>query len=77
LREAIHFGQSIRRFSIVLYNGDKPIGEVQGTSVGRKRILTFPAVTITSFKVYLADAKGNDNISGIAAYLIDDNLVGK
>jgi alpha-L-fucosidase len=77
LREAIHFGQSIRRFSIVLYNGDKAIGELQGTSVGRKRILTFPAVTITSFKVYLADAKGNDNISGIAAYLIDDNLVGK
>jgi alpha-L-fucosidase len=77
LREAIHLGQSIRRFSIVLYSNDKPIGEVQGTSVGRKRILTFPATTITSFRVYLEDAQGNDNITGIAAYLIDEKLVEK
>ncbi|MEQ1675936.1 MAG: alpha-L-fucosidase [Chitinophagaceae bacterium] len=75
LREAIHLGQTIRRFSVVLYKGNKAIGEVQGTSVGRKRILTFPATTITSFRVYLEDAMGNDNITGIAAYLIDDKLV--
>lgn len=75
LREAIHLGQTIRRFSVVLYNGAKAIGEVQGTSVGRKRILTFPAVNITSFRVYLEDAQGNDNISGVAAYLISEKLV--
>ena len=77
LREAIHLGQSIRQFSVVLYDKDKAIGEIQGTSVGRKRILTFPATTITSFRVYLDDAKGNDNISGIAGYLIDEKLVEK
>ena len=77
LKEAIHLGQTVRKFSIVLYNGDKPIGEVQGTSVGRKRILTFPTTTITSFRVYLEDAQGNDNIRGIAAYLIDDKLIEK
>ena len=77
LREAIHLGQSIRRFSIVFYKKDKAIGQILGTSVGRKRILTFPATTITSFKVYLEDAQGNDNISGIAAYLIDEKLVEK
>lgn len=76
LREAIHLGQTVRRFSIVLYKDSKvPIGEIQGTSVGRKRILTFPAATITSFRVYLEDAQGNDNISGIAAYLIDEKLI--
>jgi alpha-L-fucosidase len=75
LKEAIHLGQTIRRFSVVLYSGEKAIGEIQGTSVGRKRILTFPAMKITSFRVYLEDARGNDNISGIAAYLIDDKLV--
>lgn len=77
LKEAIHLGQTIRRFSIVLYNNDKPIGEVQGTSIGRKRILTFPSRTITSFRVYLEDAKGNDNITGIAAYLLDEKQVEK
>ena len=76
LREAIHLGQSIRRFTIVFYKDNKVVaGEIQGTSVGRKRILTFPAVTVTSFRVYLDDAQGNDNISGIAAYLIDEKLV--
>ncbi|MEP6700945.1 MAG: alpha-L-fucosidase [Bacteroidota bacterium] len=75
LREAIHLGQSIRRFSVVLYVKDKAITEIQGTSVGHKRILTFPATTFTSFKVYLEDAQGNDNISGVAAYLIDEKLI--
>lgn len=77
LREAIHLGQSIRKFSVVLYKDDKIIGQISGTSVGRKRILTFPEEKITSFKVFLEDAKGNDNISGIAAYLIDEKLVEK
>jgi alpha-L-fucosidase len=77
LKEAIHLGQTVRKFTVMLYNDDKVIGEIQGTSIGRKRILTFPAKKITSFRVYLEDAKGNDNISGIAAYLIDEGLVEK
>lgn len=77
LREAIHLGQTIRKFSIVLYNGDKAIGEVQGTSVGRKRILTFLTTTVTSFRVYLEDAQGNDNITAVAAYLINESLIEK
>ncbi len=77
LREAIHLGQTIRKFSVVLYNGETAVHEIKGTSVGRKRVLTFPAQTITSFRVFLEDAKGNDNISGVAAYLIDDRLIEK
>ncbi len=77
LREAIHLGQTVRRFSVVLYNGEKAIGEIQGRSVGRKRILTFPTTSITSFRVYLEDAEGHDNISGIAAYLINESLIEK
>ncbi len=75
LREAVHLGQTVRLFRIALYNKGKLIREINGTTVGRKRILTFPAETITSFKVFLNDARGNDNISGVAAYLIDENLV--
>ena len=77
LREAIHLGQTIRRFSIILYDGENKIGEIQGKSVGNKRMITFPAKTITSFQVYLQDAQGNDNISGVAAYLINENFVQK
>jgi alpha-L-fucosidase len=75
LREAIHLGQTVRKFSVVLYNGETKVGEIVGTSIGRKRILTFPAKTVTSFKVFIVDAKGNDNVSGVAAYLIDEKLV--
>lgn len=75
LREAIHLGQTIRKFKVLLYNKDQVVNEITGTTVGRKRILTFPTSTITSFKVFLEDAKGNDNISGVAAYLIDEKLI--
>ena len=77
LREAIQLGQTVRNFKIVLLNKETPVGEINGTTIGRKRILTFPAKTITSFKVYLDDRKGNDNVSGVAAYLIDERSVEK
>jgi alpha-L-fucosidase len=75
LREAIHLGQTVRKFRIVLYNNSQLLHEITGTTVGKKRILTFPAKMITSFRVFMDDAKGNDNISGVAAYLIDEKLV--
>ncbi|MBK9569786.1 MAG: alpha-L-fucosidase [Chitinophagaceae bacterium] len=77
IREAIHLGQSVRKFTIEFYRENKIIGEIKGTSVGKKRILTFPTKNITSFRVYLEDAKGIDNISGVAGYYIDEKLVEK
>lgn len=77
LREAIHLGQTIRKFRIVMYNGKKAVREVSGASVGRKRILTFRNTTVTSFVVYLDDVKGTDNVIGVTAYLIDEKLLEK
>ena len=77
LREAIHLGQSIERFKIALFNNDQKVGEITGTTIGRRRILTFPVKTITSFKVYMIDRKGYDNVNRVAAYLIDENLLEK
>ena len=77
LREAIRLGQTIRKFKIELLLHDKPVKEISGTTIGRKRILTFSATTITSFRVHLDDKNGNDNVSGVAAYFINENLIGK
>jgi alpha-L-fucosidase len=77
LREAIHLGQSVRKFTVVFYKENKSVGEIKGNSIGRKRILTFPSKTITSFRVFLEDARGSDNISGVTAYLIDEKLIEK
>ena len=71
LREGIQNGQTIRKFRITLFNGSKQVGEIKGTSVGRKRILTFSPLTVTSFKVNLEDTKGQDNIRGISAYMME------
>jgi alpha-L-fucosidase len=75
LREAIHLGQTIRKFRIVCYDDRKIVKEINGTTVGRKRIITFPTTKMTSFKVFLDDVWGNDNISGVAAFRIDDSLI--
>ena len=77
LREAIHLGQSIENFKIILFNNDQQVGETNGTTIGRKRILTFPVKTITSFRVTFLDRFGNDNVSGVAAYLVGDKLIEK
>ncbi len=77
LREAIHLGQTIRKFRILLYNGKRMVREIAGTSVGRKRILTFKTTAVTSFTVYLDDVKGVDNVIGVTAYLMDEKLLEK
>ncbi|MBS1921190.1 MAG: alpha-L-fucosidase [Bacteroidetes bacterium] len=77
LREAIHLGQTVKHFKIQLIHFNKPVGEIEGTTIGRKRILTFPSQLVTSFHVSLDDKRGNDNVSGVAAYLINEKLVEK
>lgn len=77
LYEYLQNGQTIRQFRIELYNGNKKLRTLDATTVGRKRVLTFPAETITSFKVYLDDKNGGDNIRAVTAYLIDEKLTEK
>src|SRR6187402_1655191 len=48
LYEYLHNGQTIRNFRIELFNGNKNVGAVNGTTVGRKRLLTFPATEVSS-----------------------------
>src|SRR5436190_1266452 len=77
LYEYLHNGQTIRNFRIELFNGKKNVGAVNGTTVGRKRLLTFPATEVSSFKVYMDDKNGGDNIRAVTAYLLDEKLVEK
>jgi hypothetical protein len=43
LREAIHLGQNIEKFKIVLLSNDLQVDEINVTTPGTKRILIFPA----------------------------------
>jgi len=77
LSEPIQFGQTIKQFEIVLSFNEKPIERIKGTTIGRKRIITFPAKEITSISLFVEDAKGSALISEVAAYFIDQKLIEK
>jgi alpha-L-fucosidase len=75
LEEAIQFGQKVAAFKVLFYNNEKTVGEIAATTIGRKRILSFPAKNITSFEVVITKAKATPMITEVAAYLIDENLI--
>jgi alpha-L-fucosidase len=77
LQEPIQSGQRVKSFSIALMKGDKTIQEISGTTIGRKRIITFPEVEADGISITVKDAKSTPLISEIAAYKIDDELVEK
>jgi len=77
LSEPIQFGQTIKQFEIVLSFNEKPIERIKGTTIGRKRIITFPAKEITSISLFVENAKGSALISEVAAYFIDQKLIEK
>ena len=78
LREYLQFGQRVKHFTIKFYNGkDEPVGSIEGTTIGRKRILTFPTVTAKYFTITVDDAKADALISEVEAYRIVDALIEK
>ncbi|HTD92397.1 MAG TPA: alpha-L-fucosidase [Chitinophagaceae bacterium] len=75
LQEAIKFGQRVKSATVVLLNGSTTVKEFNITTIGRKRILTFPAQEISAIRIIINDAKDPPLISEIAAYLIPENLI--
>ena len=53
------------------------VKEIYGTTIGKKRIITFPAVYINTIELTIEEQKGSTGISEIAAYLIDEKLIEK
>jgi alpha-L-fucosidase len=77
LREAIEFGQRVSSFSIFLLDGADEIKKIDGTTIGRKRILTFPTQNVTAFRLAVNDSRDVPLISEVSDYLIDENLIEK
>ena len=77
LRERLEKGQSIMKFTITIYNDDLEIRTIEGATIGRKRILTFPAESSTRLVIRVTAAKHRPAITNVEAYLIDENLIEK
>ena len=74
IQETIQYGQRIKSFEIILENnGD--MKTIQGTTVGRKRIISFPSQKITGVGIRILDAKTTPIISDISLYRIEEKLV--
>ena len=77
LQEPLQMGQRISRFSIRGTSANGIVFETEGTTIGHKRILTFPRQKVTSLRLLVLDAKAEPLISEINAFLIPENLVEK
>ncbi|MGZ5133755.1 MAG: alpha-L-fucosidase [Flavitalea sp.] len=76
LREAIESGQQVSTFQVVLKTADTE-SVIDGTTIGRKRIISFPSRQVEVIILRITAAKSDPVISEIAAYRIDENLVEK
>lgn len=78
LYENIKDGQSCSGYKLLLFNKKKElIKEIDGTTIGRKRIITFPAIDISTIELTIKEQKAATVINEIEAYLIDDHLIEK
>ncbi len=75
LQEPIMLGQRIAALTIQLKRQNEIIHQIQGTTVGRKRIICFPAQNIDSFTIIINNSKTFPLISEIAAYNITEELI--
>ena len=77
LQEDIKSGQQVKAAKLVLLNGSQPLKEIDITTIGRKRIISFPVLDVSAINLVIKDAKDIPMISEIAAYLIDEKLIEK
>jgi len=77
LQEPIRMGQRVRRFSIEVVQADGTSFRLTQTTIGRKRILTFPPRQARSIRIRILDAKAAPLVGTVEAFMIDENLVEK
>ena len=76
LEENLAAGQNCARFTIELKNENKEtIKTIDGTTIGHKRILTFPAAQANTITLRILEQKTPARIAEITAYLIDEKLI--
>ena len=74
LQEDITKGQFVKSAQVILLNGLQEIKKIPVTTIGRKRILVFPAQDVSSIRLLVTDAKAAPSINEVAAYHIPEML---
>jgi alpha-L-fucosidase len=75
LREDLRKGQQCARFKLLLFDkNEKLVQQLNGTTIGQQRILTFPAMNVATIELTVLEQKGPTRIAEIAAYKMDAAL---
>ena len=78
LKENLIDGQNCAKFTIKLYGKNSElINEISGTTIGHKRILTFPEEEVSSVHFSVEEQKEPTKISSIKTYFLDEKLIGQ
>ena len=77
IKEDMLFGQSFGDLKLILTDINDKTKEIQLTTVGHKRIITFPAIQVKSVTLLVNSSHYFSAITEIEAYLIEERLVGE
>lgn len=78
LRESMFEGQNCRQFRIWLRDEKRGlIKTIEGTTIGTKRIITFPSLSVSYINLSITGQSLETWITEIEAYLIDEKLIEK
>lgn len=77
LNEFMELGQGIIKFKITLIDTKGKTTEIFGTTIGRKRMITFHAQKISQLGFEVLEDNGSSALAEISAYLINENLIEK
>ena len=78
LKEYLGNGQHCKKFSLLLMNEKhETLRVIDAKTIGKKRILTFPASNLRQIVISIRDQKGSTGLAEIEAYHIADNLLEK
>jgi hypothetical protein len=76
LKEYLAHGQRCKKFSLLLMNKKhEVIKKIEGTTIGHKRIITFPGTNVDLVRLTIDKQKAPTLISEIEAYLINERLI--
>jgi alpha-L-fucosidase len=69
LSEAIALGQRIKKFSVELLNqNNEPVYQMSYTTIGHKRIITFPETSVSTMIIRIENAKEQSILSEVMAF---------
>jgi len=76
LHEDISKGQHCSRFKLLLFNSkDELVQEIYGTTIGKKRMITFPALAVNTIELTIMEQEDETRIAELEAYLVDERLI--